>query len=142
MFIDAVCIYGETKPFSVTLYTVKDPEDSETPYIEYRGEKFVPLDLSDYSVRFKILGSATADAEVMAEHLITQVSNIETEGQITDATSGEFAFVVTEEDTRKVGLGHHPIMLELVDVDTLEHAFTITEGGKNGEFNKVHIVQV
>lgn len=141
-FIDAVCIYGETRQFITSLLVMMEPDDTTESYVIRNGEKFVPLDLSDFSIRFKILGSATADAEVLVEHLITQITDIETEGQITDATNGEFTFTVSANDTRALGLGQHPIMLELVDVDTLAHIDTITEGGKNGEFNKIHIVQV
>lgn len=142
MFIDATCIYGESKPFSVSIYVVKDPEDNTTPYIEYEGEKFVPFDLSNYSIYFKVMGSATADAEVLTQHLITQTSDLEVDGQITNAAEGEFSFTVTDEDTRKVGLGQHPIMIELVDIETLAHQFTLTEGGEKGEFSKIFVVQV
>lgn len=143
MFIDAVCIYGETRQFTTSLFTLATGEEGEgTSYVVRNGQNFVPLDLSDFSIRFKVLGSATADAEVLVEHLITQLSDIETDGQITNAANGEFTFTVTAEDTRTLDLGQHPIMLELVDVDTLTHIDTITEGGKNGEFNKLYIVQV
>lgn len=143
MFIDAVCIYGETRQFTTSLFTLATGEEGEgTSYVVRNGQNFVPLDLSNYSIKFKVLGSATADAEVLVEHLITQLSDIETDGQITNAANGEFTFTVTSDDTRTLGLGQHPIMLELVDVDTLIHIDTITEGGKNGEFNKLHIVQV
>lgn len=141
-FIDAVCIYGETRQFTTSLFVMMEPDDTTESYVIRNGEKFVPLDLSDFAIKFKILGSATADAEVLVEHLITQITDIETEGQITDATNGEFTFTVSADDTRALGLGQHPIMLELVDIDTLEHIDTITEGGKNGEFNKIFVVQV
>lgn len=141
-FIDAVCIYGETRQFTTSLFVMMEPDDTTESYVIRNGEKFVPLDLSDFGIKFKILGSATADAEVLVEHLITQITDIETEGQITDATNGEFTFTVSADDTRALGLGQHPIMLELVDVDTLEHIDTITEGGKNGEFNKIFVVQI
>lgn len=142
MFIDAVCIYGETKQFDVTLNTLMSPDDTTTEYIEHDGEKFVPLDLSNYAIKFKILGSATADAEVLTEHLITQVTNIEVDGCITNPTNGEFTFTITDEDTKTIGFGKHPIMIELVDIDTYAHIQTITEGGANGEFNKIYVIQV
>lgn len=141
-FIDAVCIYGESRQFTTSLFVTMDPDDTREDYVVRNGTKFIPLDLDDYAIRFRILGSATADAEVLVEHIITQLSDIETEGLITNSTDGEFTFTVSAEDTRTIGLGHHPIMLELLDVDTLQHIETITEGGKNGEYNKLHVVQV
>lgn len=142
MFIDAVCIYGENKQFSVSINTVMEENDTSGEYILHNGEKFIPFDLSNCNVVFKVLGSATADAEILVEHLITENTDIETIGQITDPAAGEFTFTVSAEDTRTVGLGQHPIYIELVDVDTLEHRFTLTEGGSRGEFNKIHVVQV
>lgn len=142
MFIDAVCIYGENKNFSVSINTVKPEDDNTSAYVVHNGVKFIPFDLSNCSIKFQVMGSATADAEVLTEHLITQVSDIEVDGRITDATNGQFEFVVTAEDTIKLGLGQHPIKIELVDIDTLENRFTLTEGGELGEFNKIHIVQV
>lgn len=142
LFIDAAIVSGTTKPFSVSINTKMSEDDTSASFILHNGEKFLPFDLSNYSIKFKILGSATADAEVLVEHLITQNSDIEIDGQITDAVNGQFTFTVTAEDTNIVGLGQHPIMLELVDIDTLAHFFTLTEGGKNGEFSKIFIVQV
>lgn len=142
MFIDAAIVYGQSKTFSTSLYVVMDEDDTTSDYIVKDGTKFVPLDLTEYSIKFKIMGAATANASVLVEHLITQVSDLEVDGQITNATNGEFSFTVSAEDTIKVGLGKHPIMLELVDVNTLDHQFTLTEGGQNGEFNKIFVVQV
>lgn len=142
MFIDAACIYGNTKSFSVSINTLAEPGSNPDTYIVRDGQKFVPFDLTDYSIYFKILGAATANAAVLAQHLITQTSDVEVDGQITDATNGEFTFTITSDDTIKVGLGKHPIMIELVDSNTLQSQFILTEGGENGEFSKIYILQV
>lgn len=132
MYIDAVIVKGETKGFSSTI-NVLDEDTNNT---------FVPLDLNNYTIQFRVMGSATADAEVLVEHLITQNTDVETEGQITEPEQGQFTFVITEEDTETLGLGKFPIQLRLLDAETLEHEFTITEGGLNGEYNAITIVQV
>lgn len=131
MFIDAVILYGQSKNFSVSV-NVLDEESGE----------FVPFDLSDYAVSFKILGSPTANAEVLVEHIITEISDLDEDGQITDAQNGQFTFNITAEDTATIGLGQHPIKIDIVDSESLDLEFTLTEGGKDGEFNKVYIVQV
>jgi hypothetical protein len=131
MFIDAVILYGQSKNFSVSV-NVLDEEAGE----------FVPFDLSDYAVSFKILGSPTANAEVLVEHIITEISDLDEDGQITDAQNGQFTFNITAEDTATIGLGQHPIKIDIVDSESLDLEFTLTEGGKDGEFNKVYIVQV
>lgn len=131
MFIDAVILYGQSKNFSVSVNVL----DEET------GE-FVPFDLSDYAVSFKILGSPTANAEVLVEHIITETSDLDEDGQITDAQNGQFTFNVTAEDTATIGLGQHPIKIDIVDSESLDLEFTLTEGGKDGEFNKIYIVQI
>ena len=64
-YIDAVCVKGERKVFSCSI------EVTDT------GTVFNPLDLTDYNVRFRVLGSPTADAKVLVEHIITQVSDLE-----------------------------------------------------------------
>lgn len=130
-FIDAVIVKGETKPFTVS--------------IQQRNEQdtgFEPFDLTDYAVRFCIMGATTADAKVLVERIITQNTDEDEYGMITNAEGGEFSFVVTAEDTRKVGLGEHPIMLELLDAASLTSEFILTEGGLNGEFNSIRVVQV
>lgn len=131
MFIDAVILYGQSKNFSVSVNVL----DEET------GE-FIPFDLSDYAVSFKVLGSPTANAEVLVEHIITEVSDLDEDGQITDAQNGQFTFNVTAEDTATIGMGQHPIKIDIVDSESLDLEFTLTEGGEDGEFNKVYIVQV
>lgn len=132
MYIDAVIVKGETKGFSSTI-NVLDKDTNNT---------FVPLDLNDYTVQFRVMGSATADAKVLVEHLITQNTDVETEGQITEPEQGQFTFVITKEDTETLGLGKFPIQLRLLNAETLEHEFTITEGGLNGEYNAITIIQV
>jgi len=131
MFIDAAIIYGQSKPFTVSIQ-VRNEDDTG----------FVPFDLSEYSIYFRILGSTTHNAKPLVEHLITQDSELDEDGAITNAVNGEFTFNVTAEDTITVGLGVHPIEIEIVDIDTLETEFILTEGGLYGEFNKIHVVQV
>lgn len=130
-FIDAVIVKGTTKPFTAS--------------IQVRNEQntgFEPLDLSDYAVRFRIMGAPTADAKVLIEKIITQTSIEDITGIINNAAGGEFIFTITANDTNKIGLGEHPIMLELLDAASLEPEFTLTEGGLNGEFNSIRVVQV
>lgn len=131
MFIDAVILYGQSKNFSVSV-NILDDEAGE----------FVPFDLSDYAVSFKVLGSPTANAEVLVEHIITETTDLDNDGQITDAQNGQFTFNITAEDTATIGIGQHPIKIDIVDSESLDLEFTLTEGGKDGEFNKVYIVQV
>ena len=50
--------------------------------------------------------------------------------------------MITKEDTDIIGLGNHPIRLVLVNADDLTPELTLTEGGLNGEFSKVQVVQV
>lgn len=130
-YIDAVLVKGQTKGFSVSIQT-----DDEGNGI------FTPFDLSDYAIRFRIMGSATLDGKVLVEHILTQNTDIETIGQIDDAANGQFTFVVNAEDQDVVGLGVHPISIEILDAASLEPDFTLTEGGLRGEFNKIHIVEV
>lgn len=131
MFIDAKVIKGVGRSFSCSLQQ-KDPT----------GQKFVPLDLSPFAIRFRVLGSSTADGYVLVEHIITQFTDMEVDGQIYDPANGEFAFCINKEDTETLGIGNRPITIELLNVDTLEYVDTITQGGKNGEFNKIMIIQV
>lgn len=131
MFIDAMVVKGQTKQFLCTIQCLDET-----------GQNFVPMDLSPYNIRVSILGSPTADAQVLVQHLLNESTDIETEGQITDSDNGEFTFVITDEDTQVLGLGNFPIMLELLDYDTNELVYTITQGGLNGEFNKIQIIQV
>lgn len=131
-FIDAVVVRGTSKTFSVSVNQLQ--ENSLT--------NFEPLDLNPYSVVFKVMGSSTADGEVLLEKLITQNTDETNPGIINVPDNGQFTFVITDEDTINLGVGKFPIMLQLVDPTTLEPQITLTEGGYKGEFNKLQIVQV
>lgn len=130
MYIDAVVIYGQPRSFGVSIE------------INENADIFKPFDLSPYSIIFKVLGSSTADAEVLVEHLITQNSNRNTDGWINDPTNGEFVFTITEKDTRRLGLGQHPIQIDIIDAASGILMHSLTEGAQNGEFSKINIVQV
>lgn len=131
LYIDAVVVKGTFRTFTVSVETLNDD-----------GVTFDPFNLNPYSVRFRVLGSATADGEVILEKVITQNTEVEEEGLISNPDNGEFSFTVTIEDTQKLGLGKHPIMLELLNAETLEPEITLTEGAYQGEFNKLQIVEV
>lgn len=130
-FLDAVVIKGENKNFSVSIETTED-----------NGNTFTPLDLTNFAVRFRVLGAPTSDAKVLVEHIITQNSDMETEGVIDDPNNGQFIFAISAEETNKLGLGAFPISLSLLDATSLDYVFTLTEGAFNGEFSKIRIVQV
>lgn len=129
-YINAVQVIGTVRPFTCTIQTTDNLAD------------FIPLDLTEYSVRFRVLGAPTADAKVLIEHIITGNSDIETVGQITNAAAGQFTFTISPEETLELGLGDFPISLELINAVSGQLIYTITEGGRNGEFNKLRIVQV
>lgn len=129
-YIDAVVVKGTTKGFSVSIN------------VDDGTGKFIPLDLSDYAVKFCVLGSNTAEGKILVEHIITQNTDFETEGQIDDAANGQFTFVLNKKDQENLDLGCYPIMLQLLDAASLEEEFTLTEGGYRGEFNKIQLVQV
>lgn len=131
MFIDAVLIYGEAKNFSVSVNVRNDNDTS-----------FVPFDLTDYAIKFDVLGSPTANGKILLSKTITQLTNLNEEGQITDAQNGQFVFNITADETVQLGLGHHPIQIKIIDLDTGAEFITLTEGGDLGEFSKLHIVQV
>lgn len=133
LFIDAVIVKGTKRTFLTTINQKTEDLTSET---------FEPLDLDPYSIRLTVLGSATADAKVLLQKVITQNTDNDTVGRIVDSSNGQFTFTFTAEETVSLGLGKFPIMLELVDPETLENQFTLTEGGYKGEFNKIQIVQV
>lgn len=130
-FIDATIIKGKKRIFTASIQ-----QKNET------NTAFEPMNLDVFNIHFKVLGSATADAKVLVEHIITQVSDLEEDGLITNPEAGEFSFTITEEDTHTLGLGNHPIMIDFHDRDTDEYIFTLTEGGLNGEFNKINVVEV
>ena len=132
LYIDAVVVKGTRRIFGCTVNTKTQNEAKD---------EFSPLDLTPYSVRFRVLGSATADAKVLLEKIITQTTDEESTGIINDAENGQFEFVINITDTQLLGLGKFAIMIELLDANTLEPQITLTEGGYNGEFNKLQIVQ-
>ena len=132
LYIDAVVVKGTRRIFGCTVNTKTQNEAKD---------EFAPLDLTPYSVRFRVLGSATADAKVLLEKIITQTTDEESIGIISDAENGQFEFVINIADTQLLGLGKFAIMIELLDANTLEPQITLTEGGYNGEFNKLQIVQ-
>lgn len=131
LYIDAVIVKGSTRSFSVSI-NQRNEQDTG----------FEPLDLSDYAVRFSIMGSPVADGKVLIEHIITTNSDEETDGIIDNPTNGEFIFTVTADDTNTIGLGKFPIKLELLDASSLTVEDIITEGSEGGEFNAIRIVEV
>lgn len=142
MYIDATVIKGRTKSFTCSIQETDETVNNDIVHPTKGGFNWTPMDLSGLNIRFRIMGSPTADAKVLVEHLITELTDLETEGQITDAENGEFTFTITDEDTHKIGLGNHPIMLELVYANSEDVKITLTEGGRNGEFSKIQVVQV
>lgn len=130
-YLDAVQVYGDSKNFSVTIETTED-----------EGATFSPFDLSNYSVRFRVMGSATLAGTVLLEKIITQNTDIDVEGQITDAENGMFEFCITSADTKKLGLGAHPITIDILDAASLTEIYVLSEGGLTAEFSKLRIVQV
>lgn len=131
LYIDAVIVKGSTKSFSVS--------------INQRNEQntdFEPFDLSDYAIRFSVLGSPVADGEVLIEHIITTNTLVEEDGNISNPTNGEFTFTITAKDTNDLGLGKFPVKIEILDGTSLDVEHVLTEGNENGEFNAIRIVEV
>ena len=131
LYIDAVIVKGSTKTFSVSI-NQRNEEDTG----------FEPFDLSDYAIRFSVLGSPVADGDVMIEHIITTNTTEEEGGCIDDPTNGEFTFTITAQDTDNLGLGKFPIKIEILDGTSLVVEHVLTEGNENGEFNAIRIVEV
>lgn len=131
LYIDMVVVKGTSRNFTVSIETLNED-----------GVTFDPFDLDPYSVRFTVLGSATADGTVLLQKVITQNTGDSDTGSIYDPTNGQFSITVSSEDTTELGLGRFPIMIELVDPDTLEQQYVLTEGAYQGEFSKLEIVQV
>ena len=131
LYIDAVIVKGSTKTFSVSI-NQRTEEDTG----------FEPFDLSDYAIRFSVLGSPVADGDVMIEHIITTNTTEEEGGCIDDPTNGEFTFTITAQDTDNLGLGKFPIKIEILDGTSLVVEHVLTEGNENGEFNAIRIVEV
>lgn len=137
LYIDGVVVYGTSRRFLVSIQQpTEETQASSNPVFE-------SMDLSPYNIRFRILGSARGNGTVLVEKIISQISDEDTEGIIEEPSSGQFTFVVTAEDTKTLNLGSFPIIIELLDVNTNEPVYTLTEGGiAQGEFNKISIVRV
>ncbi len=132
LFIDAIIVKGVKRVFSVN---IKVPSENN-PSTEQN------MDLSDYNVLFRVLGSAEGNGIVLIEKIITSDTNPETIGCIDEPESGNFTFVITAEESNLLGLGAFPIMIALIDPDTQEILGPLTEGGTyQGEFNKIRIVR-
>lgn len=131
LYIDAVVVKGTSKTFSVSIQQRTENEQG-----------FEPFDLSNYSVKFSVMGSPVADGAVLLEKIITTNTDIDEEGNIDNPTEGQFSFTITTADTNTLGLGKFPIMLEILDAASLTHEFTLTEGGYKGEFNALQIVEI
>ena len=139
LYIDAVVVYGTKRIFSVKINQTIDPENPP----EDPTAKWDTLDLSDYNVRFRVLGSAEGNGVILIEKVITQTSDDDEVGIIEEPTTGEFTFVITAEETEILGIGSRPITLELLDVQSGEVMHVLTEGGvANAEFNKITVVRV
>lgn len=129
-YIDATCIKGQNNPFTASIEINDNAED------------FTPMDLNNYSIRMRILGSPTADAKVLIEKIITQNTNMEEFGQIDDPNNGAFTFVINKEDTNLLGLGKFPIKLDMLDAASLSEIYSLTIGDERNEFNCIRVVQV
>lgn len=130
-YIDATCIKGQKNMFSSTIEITED-----------NGVSFVPFDLNAYSVRFRVLGSPTADAKILIEKVITQNTDIEVIGQIDNPSNGSFTFTITKDDTNILGLGKFPIKLDLLDAASESEIYSLTLGDERSEFNAIRVVQV
>ena len=142
MYIDATVIKGRTKPFTCSIQTTDGLQNQDPSEPTHDNLVWNPYNLSGNNIRFRVMGSPTADAKVLVEHIISDTTDEETEGQITDVEGGQFTFVITAEDTLKLGLGNHPIMIDIIDAESGRLVFGLTEGGRNGEFSKIQVVQV
>lgn len=131
LYIDAVIVKGSSRTFGVSI-NQKNEEDTD----------FEPMDLSNYAIKFSVLGSPVADGKVLVEHVITTNTTDEEGGRINNPTNGEFTFTVTAVDTNNLGLGKFPIKIEILDGTSLEVEYVLTEGNENGEFNAIRIVEV
>lgn len=136
LYIDGVVVIGKTRTFSVQINQVTE----ETQNLS--NPEFEPMDLSSYNIRFRLLGSAEGNGIILLEKIITQTTDKNAVGIIEEPTSGEFTFVITNDESLTLGLGNFPMTLELIDADTDEPIYTLTEGGiAQGEFNKIQIVR-
>lgn len=136
LYIDGVVVIGKTRTFSVQINQVTE----ETQNLS--NPEFEPMNLSPYNIRFRLLGSAEGNGIILLEKIITQTTDRNAVGIVEEPTSGEFTFVITDDESLTLGLGNFPMTLELIDIDTEEPIYTLTEGGiAQGEFNKIQIVR-
>lgn len=142
LYIDAVVVYGIGRTLTVQIDHLREQGEESTEHQDVENEEFDYFDLTPYAVRFRVLGSADGAGQILIEKVITQETDEKTVGQITDPDSGQFSFTITADDTRFLGIGARPISIELVDPDTLENIYTLTEGGiAQGEFSRLLVVR-
>lgn len=136
IYIDAVIVKGIGRTLSVS---IKQPTEETQDLPVPTWEEF---DLTPYAVRMRILGSAEGDGAILLEKIITQDTDESDVGTIEEPLSGEFTFTITAKDTNLLGLGSKAITLQLLDKDSLELIYTLTEGGvAQSEFNKITVVR-
>ena len=79
-------------------------------------------------------------------HKLIKRHNVKLEEPVYDSPlsvgNGEFVFTITAEDTKTLGLGQHPIQIDIIDAASGILMHSLTEGAENGEFSKINIVQV
>lgn len=126
LYIDAVVVKGVGRTFSVKV------EQGDADFL-----------FNDYSIVLDILGSAEGNGLILIRKTITSETPESTIGTINLSNPGEFTFTITADDTNFLGLGSFPINLRIVDIDTEETVYNLTEGGiAQGEFDKITIVRV
>ncbi|MBP5596336.1 MAG: hypothetical protein J6Y02_13195 [Pseudobutyrivibrio sp.] len=126
LYIDAVVVKGVGRTFSVKV------EQGDADFL-----------FNDYSIVLDILGSAEGNGLILIRKTITSDTPESTIGTINLNNPGEFTFTITADDTNFLGLGSFPINLRIVDIDTEETVYNLTEGGiAQGEFDKITIVRV
>jgi len=131
LYIDAVIVKGIGRTLTVS---IKHKNES--------GDDFEAFDLRPYEIRFRVLGSADGDGVILIEKIIAEDTDESTIGRITNGEGGEFSFTITADDTHFLGLGGKPITLELLNQETRELVYNLTEGGvAQGEFSKITIVR-
>lgn len=141
LYIDAVIVKGIGRILTCSIEQLK--EEAESNVNPDLDSDFEPIDLSPYIIRFRVLGSADGNGVVLLEKNISQETNPTEIGVIkTNENAGEFSIAITAEDTDLLGIGDHPISIEILDEETLETVYTLTEGGiAQGEFNHISIVR-
>lgn len=132
LYIDAVIVKGIGRTLTAS--------------IEHRNEDdtdFEIFSLNPYDIRFRVLGSADGNGQVLIEKIIGHDTDESTIGLIAnDGETGTFSFTITADDTNFLGLGSKPISIELLDRETLQPVINLTEGGvAQGEFSKITIIR-